>query len=297
MRYRYYLADVFTDRAFGGNPLAVLPEAAGLNDAQMQLIAREFNLSETTFLHPPESAEAPPRLRIFTPQRELPFAGHPTVGSAVILATLAAEQYGSVPAEIVFQEGVGPIEVAIESSDGRATRATLTTKGEIETRPCDCAIEDLAAMLSLEPADILEEPIGVSAGVPFLCIFLHDRDGLARSSLDLGLWRRHLAESWAASPYLIAPGETSDYRVRMFAPLMGLVEDPATGGAAAALAGLLGARAEQADGSLAWSLEQGVEMGRPSRLDIEAVKQGGALAALRVGGGAVIVGDGWIEAP
>ncbi len=295
MRYRYHTLDVFTDRPFGGNPLAVFPDARGLSAAQMQTVARELNLSETVFVLPAE-AGGTRRVRIFTPGAELPFAGHPTVGTAILLVAL-----GEVPAEdgeveVVLEEGVGPVPVTVRVRGGRPEFARFTAARAPELLP---APAELASVIGLDAADLADapwEPAVASCGVPFTVIPLRDLDALARARLDPAAWERVLAGSGAPSVYPVvpaAPGGT--VRVRMFAPNMGIAEDPATGAAAAALGGYLARGA--GSGTLCWTVEQGVEMGRPSRIQLEADVAGGRATAVRVGGSAVLMSEGTMEVP
>jgi trans-2,3-dihydro-3-hydroxyanthranilate isomerase len=303
MRYRFYTADVFTDQVFGGNPLAVFPDARGLRAADMQRVAREFNLSETVFVLPPEQAAHTRRLRIFTPAAELPFAGHPTVGCAYVLAAIGEIALGGEETPITFEERVGPVEVAIQASGNQPVAARLTVAKLPEFGPAPPPITELARLLTLETADLESPewtPQAVSCGVPFLCIPISRRAALARARLRLDVWQGLLASYWAPAVYLFTP-ETerpgSDWRTRMFAPALGVMEDPATGAAAVAFAGYLAARDQARDGTLRWTIEQGFEMGRPSILVAEADKADGAVIAVRVGGAAVLVSEGWMEIP
>lgn len=303
MRYRFHTADVFTDQIFGGNPLAVFPQAGGLKAAQMQKVAAEFNFSETTFVFPPETSQGTRRLRIFTPKGELPFAGHPTVGTAHVLSAIGDIPLSGGEANAVFEEGVGAVPVTIRGVGGKPTYAELTAPQLPEFGPEPPPLEQLAALLSLEVGDLLlgeYGPQAVSCGVPFLFLPLRDREALARVRLDRQRWQDLLADFWAPSLYLFcADGERSgvDWRARMFAPAMGIEEDPATGSAATALAGYLGSRHAAASGQLRWLVEQGVEMGRPSLLQVEADKVEGTLGAIRVGGASVLVSEGTMEIP
>ena len=302
MRHRFVTADVFTDRIFGGNPLAVLPDSAGLGSEQMQAIAREFNLSETVFVLPPDDPAHTRRLRIFTPVQEVPFAGHPTVGSALVLAALGALEFAGDTTRIVFEEPAGPVPVTIRAAGGRPAVAQLTAPQPPEARPAPEAAA-LAAMLSLAPADLRTEaglPAFVSCGFPFLIVELRDAAALGRARLDHARWRDLLADAWSREVYLVTrdpAGLDVDFRVRMFAPAAGIEEDPATGGAAAALGGWLALRESPADGRQRHAVAQGIEIGRPSRLEIEVEKHAGRIAAVRVGGGAVLVSEGTIEVP
>jgi trans-2,3-dihydro-3-hydroxyanthranilate isomerase len=299
--YRFVTADVFTDRAFGGNPLAVLPDARGLGTAQMQAIAREFNLSETVFVLPPEDAAHARRLRIFTPRSEIPFAGHPTVGTAIVLAALGEIPLADEITPIVLGEGAGPVPVTIRSAGGRPVFAALEAPQAPEIRAA-VEVERIAAAAGLAPADFATAgglPAAVSCGLPFTIARLRDREALACARLDHAAWRSGLAGSWADHLLLIADaGEDGvDLRARMFAPGAGVDEDPATGSAAAALGGWMGLRAGWGDGRHRLVIHQGVEMGRPSRLEVEVERAGGALVAVRVGGGAVLMMEGTIAVP
>lgn len=294
--YRFITADVFTNRRFGGNPLAVILDAKGLSDAEMQRIAREFNLSETTFVLPPASAQHACAMRIFTPGLELPFAGHPTVGTAIVLA-----ECGLLPAgteSMVIEEKVGPVPVALSSRDG-IRQAVFTVPRRPERGGVPPARADLARILSL-PVDAIAsevEPLTYSAGVLFTFIPLRDVQALSAIRIDLAAWTDSLASGPA--PHVFAFTMTDwkkgeEIQARMFAPAMGIAEDPATGAASAALAGLLVDLQQPAGGSRRWRIRQGEAMGRPSLITVEADLADNHLAAVRVGGGAVIVSHGEI---
>ncbi|HEU5181829.1 MAG TPA: PhzF family phenazine biosynthesis protein [Candidatus Polarisedimenticolia bacterium] len=300
MALRYYLMDVFTDRMFGGNPLAVVPEAPSLSTETMQSIARELNLSETVFVFSPERGGLK-KIRIFTPRSELPFAGHPTVGTAILLAELGLAPQPEGECRIVLEEGVGPVPVALRMRQGRPEFAQLTAAQLPEFRAPSLARETISAMLSLETADLHPgplEPIAASCGVPFFFVPLRDRAAVGRASLDRTVWQKELAGQWAEHVLVYAlegelPG--SDLRGRMFAPAAGIAEDPATGGAAVALAGYLARQRSETSGTFRWTLEQGFEMGRPSLLYLEAEKRAGEIIAVRVGGQAVVIGEGTLR--
>ncbi len=302
MRCRFLTADVFTSTTFGGNPLAVFPDGRGLSGEQMQKVANELNLSETVFVLPPESAEHTRRLRIFTPAQELPFAGHPTVGAAFVLASIGEIAVESDETRIVCEEGVGPVPVMIRSTDGRPTFSQLSAAMMPEFGPPPPARAELAELLSLKPSDLLDEqePEAVSCGIPFLTVPLRNRDAIARARLRIDLWDRLLSDYWAPLVHIFAFDpelDGSDIRARMFAPGVGVAEDPATGSAATALAGLLAHRHPARDGTLRWVIEQGFEMGRPSIMEAEADKADGEVIAVRVGGTSVMVSEGWMEIP
>lgn len=303
MRFRFHTADVFTESAFGGNQLAVFPEAEGLAVRRMQQVARELNLSETVFVRPPKDPAHHFDLRIFTPRMEVPFAGHPTIGSALVLASIGAIELRTDETVVVLGEGVGAVEVRIRSEFGQPKDARFTAAMLPEFGPPPPSPEALARMLSLEPADLLLEtrpPVAVSCGLPFLFIPLRSLAAVSRAQLRLQDWQELLAAYWAPHVYLFAPEAElagCDIHARMFAPACGVPEDPATGSAAAALAGLLAVRSPEIDGTLRWVIEQGLEIGRPSIIEVEADKAKGEVVAVRVGGSAVMVSEGLMDIP
>ena len=302
-RYRFHTADVFTDRIFGGNPLAVFADAEGLDTELMQQIAAEFNLSETAFVLPPRQPQHHCQLRIFTPTAELPFAGHPTIGTAIVLASIGAIELQDDHAEVIFEEEAGAVAVSIQAGTGVPAFARLVAPQPPEFRPSVLPDSELARVLSLQEADLLDAPFqpeAVSCGVPLLFVGLKNRAALARVRLDDSAWKELLADSWAPQVYCFTfdpEREGSHVRSRMFGPGLGIPEDPATGGAAAPLAAYLAARDTTSDGTLVWVIEQGFEMGRPSILVAEAEKRDGQITALRVGGNAVIVSSGEMSVP
>jgi trans-2,3-dihydro-3-hydroxyanthranilate isomerase len=302
MRLSYSTLDVFTEDRFGGNPLAVFPDAEPLERqgeagaALMQRIASELNLSETVFVLPPQTPQGTRRVRIFTPASELPFAGHPTLGTAFLLTTLG---FGTPDADagttlIVLEEGVGPLPVTVRT---RPTPfAQLTAAQPPELRPAPLPREELAALLGLGEHDLdtALEAQAVSCGLPFLIVPLRDHAALAAARVDLARWGRRLAGTWAPQLYLISangPDSKTDFRARCFVPGLSVPEDPATGSAAAALAGYLALHSGAASGPLCWRVEQGIEMHRPSVLHLEADLADGAVTAIRVGGGCVLVAE------
>jgi trans-2,3-dihydro-3-hydroxyanthranilate isomerase len=302
MQYRYVTADVFASEVFGGNPLAVFPQAQGLDDRRMQLVAREMNLSETAFVLPPSSAAATRALRIFTPRTELPFAGHPTIGAALVLGAIGEIASKSDVTRVVFEEGVGPVEVSLRGEGGRPRFATLSAAQLPKLGPPPPDVGALARMLTLGRSDLLAEDRieAISCGVPFLFVPVRDEAALARARLDAGAWHGLLASYWAPHVYVFVPPRVLGVgvvRARMFAPAMGIEEDPATGAAAAALAGYLVPRDARTDPTIRWTIRQGVEMGRSSVLELEAEREGRALSAVRVGGSAVLVSQGVMEVP
>lgn len=295
MPLEYFTVDVFTDRLFTGNQLAVVPKADGLGSELMQAITREFNYSETVFVLPPTDPRADCRLRIFTPARELPFAGHPTIGTAVLLAELGVLNR----AEALLQEGVGNVPVRLSRGNG-TTHAELTVPNQPEFRSEVPPAEAVAPVIGLEPGDLDPAPgslAAASCGVPFILARVRDQAVLARARGNEVAWQLHLARGWATLVYLYTPEIDGVIRARMFAPWMGIPEDPATGGGAAALTAYLASVHPDSDGEQKRVILQGLEMGRPSRIEIGWTKERGAIRAVRVGGHAVTVTRGTMTVP
>ena len=295
MQRRYITVDVFTDRAFGGNPLAVILDAGGLSTAQMQAIASEFNYSETTFVLPPSDAANDAQVRIFTVNREIPFAGHPNVGTAFVLATQAKKP----PARLRFEEKAGlvPVEILMEGSG--AVGAELTAPQPLE-KLTQVSAAQAAACLSLTAADIKSDrhpPQIVSVGLPFLVVEVASREALRQAKPDAAAFAKTFPCDGSDAVYFytsdVPPDEACDLQARMFHPgSSGLSEDPATGSATAAAAALLADLANQREGELQLRIGQGVDMGRPSLLLTRVVKQGGAVVSAHVGGRCVQMMEG-----
>ena len=301
MKLTFYTLDVFTARRFSGNSLAVVLQADRLSTEQMQVIAREFNLSETIFVMRPDDAANTAKVRIFLPAAEIPFAGHPTVGCAILLAEMKHKPGCSFETEIRLEEKAGLVPVKV-SRIGETPRAMFTAPVIPFAVDAPLPSHDEAALaLSLDPADIGFDGhgLGLHQGGPrFLFVPVGSRDALARSRVIEPHWTVMTRKLGGNMAYLYARGgdnAKTAFRSRMYAPAGGISEDPATGAATAILAAQL-LRAERlADGSHAWELEQGYEMGRPSELHLEADVTGGRLTAVRVAGQAVRVMQGTLE--
>jgi trans-2,3-dihydro-3-hydroxyanthranilate isomerase len=288
MSLDFTIVDVFSDRAFGGNQLAVFADADGISDATMQQLAREFNFAETTFVLPPLDPAHSCRVRIFTPRAELPFAGHPTVGTAAVLASLDGERPGT-ERRFVVEEGIGPVTVV---TDGHTARLHLHSP-DLETAADPPPAAAAAAALSL-PETALIRTWYAGLGVRFCFTQLAGAELVDRATLNKTAWRAGVADGWSPHLYLFA-GECRDgarLYGRMFAPALGVDEDPATGSAGAALVASLAAEAPLADGGYSIRIEQGVSMGRPSLIEAAARKEHGRLAEVSVGGYTTIVGRG-----
>ena len=298
--FRYITLDVFTNRPFGGNQLAVFLDATGIPEASLIDITREFNFSETTFCYPPADPAHEARVRIFTPGAEVPFAGHPTVGTAIALH--AKRVQGSFDATMVLEEGVGPITVTVRA-DSPAPFAQFSVAKLPELGPPVPTRTTLAEILSLESDDIVSgssAPQAISCGLPFLIVGVKTLKALARARVRVEQWETTMRSSWAPDLFVFAADADSGpahYRARCFVPSMAVLEDPATGSANACFAGFLAARSPERTGTLSWTVAQGVEMGRPSRIEIEADKADGVITAIRVGGRAVFVMEGSITLP
>jgi trans-2,3-dihydro-3-hydroxyanthranilate isomerase len=295
MQRRYITVDVFTDRAFGGNPLAVILDAGGLSTAQMQAIASEFNYSETTFVLPPQDRAHDAQVRIFTVRSEIPFAGHPNVGTAFVLATQAARP----PARLLFEEKAGLVPVEILIADGKVVGAELTAPQGLK-KLTQLTAEQAAACASLAAADIRTDrhaPQIVSVGLPFLVAELASRDALRRAKPDADAFARTLPCDGSDAVYLytrdVPAAEACDVQARMFHPgSSGFSEDPATGSATAAAAALLADVSGERDGELKLRIGQGVDMNRPSLLLTRVRKANGVVMSAHVGGACVQMMEG-----
>ena len=290
--YAFETWDVFTKTRFEGNPLAVIPDAAGLSDEEMQTLTREFNLAETVFVLPPKNPENTARLRIFTPSYEMPFAGHPTVGASL---SIARSRTLSGLIRLELNAGIFPVRIDADKAVPTAQFENPNLPAERGPAP-DAGL--LEAALSLPEGSVdrgAHKPRRVGAGVNFY-YFKAPLDAVRRAKVNSAAWER-LDMNGVVGVLLYAEGgENADasYHVRMFAPDAGVPEDPATGGAAAALPGQIALSEKLADGAHQWVVEQGFEMGRPSRIEVEVEVSGGAVKAVRIGGAAIPVSTGEI---
>lgn len=292
----YVLVDVFTDRMFGGNQLAVFPDASEVPPELMQPIAKEFNLSETTFVLPPTDPANDYRVRIFTPATELPIAGHPTIGTAFVLARQRAEATGEMA--LCFEEGVGPVPVTVHFADGQPDLIWMEQPvPTFDPRPEEPAV--FAELLSLPPEAVVDTGLPVevgSCGAPFLFIPVRDLAAMREARYRMDVADRLPAEACGGSVFFFTQ-DVEDPSVtvhsRMFAPQFNIPEDPATGGASGPLGAYLVRHGVVTEAPTAHIIgEQGIEMGRPSRIAIEVDHANGAISAVRVGGRCVAVGEG-----
>lgn len=300
----FHTCDVFTDRPFAGNPLAIVLGADDLTPAQMQTLAREFNLSETIFVQAPRDPAHTARVRIFFPTAEIPFAGHPTIGCAIHLATATAGE-GDFDRDLVLEEEAGLVPVRVWRR-GAVTRAEFVAPvvpyGVTDAPDLTAALDParLAAALGLAPSDIGfggHRPGLWQGGPRFLYAPVSGLDALARARPMEPVWSLQMQAAGVDSIYLYTQGSDCDYRARMFSPTAGIPEDPATGSASAILAVQLLASGALAEGETRLSLHQGVEMGRPSVIGLTAVVASAGLAQVRIAGSAVPVGEGRVRVP
>jgi trans-2,3-dihydro-3-hydroxyanthranilate isomerase len=296
MQRRYITVDVFTDRAFGGNPLAVVLDAGGLSTTQMQAIAAEFNYAETTFVLPPRDPANDAHVRIFTPTTEMPFAGHPNVGTAFVLATQAAKP----PDRLRFEEGAGLVLVEILQQQGSVVGAELTAPQRLN-KLTQFSPAQAAACGSLTADDIRTDrhpPMIVSVGMPFLVAELNARGALRRAGPDAAAFARTFPCDGAFAVYFYTRDVPEadmpcDLQARMFFPgSSSLIEDPATGSATVAAAALLADLSGEPDGEFSLCFGQGVDMGRPSLLLTRVRKANGAVVSAHIGGSCVQMMEG-----
>lgn len=298
MKRRFYTLDVFADRPLAGNPLAVVLDSAGLGTPRMQAVAREFNLSETTFVLEPHDPVNTAALRIFTPARELPFAGHPTIGSAVTVAVVRApEMLGRGDLQIVLEEKVGPVRCNVRRK-GDAYFASFGLPALPFTLPGPPDPADAAAALGLAPSDIGFERHRISrysCGTPYTFVPIAGLAAIAGATPELPRFRQVFGEMGVFLYTRETAQSENAVHARMFAPRLGIPEDPATGSAAAAFAGVAREFEAPEDGVHTITIEQGFEMGRPSLIHLTMEIAAGRLVSGEIGGSAVIVSQGTID--
>jgi trans-2,3-dihydro-3-hydroxyanthranilate isomerase len=299
---KYYLLDVFTDQALAGNPLAAVVDCDGLDTATMQKIAAEFNLSETIFLFEPRDPVNTARLRIFTPKAELPFAGHPTIGAAVLIGELRARDLvRAQDVRVVLEESIGTITCTAGYRAGKGRRAHFTLPKLPARAGLPQSADRIAAALGLSASDIgfdRHVPSIYSAGNSFTFVPVATLAALAQAKPRAGLFEEAFTPAEAARTFLYTRETVDaehDFHARMFAPSLGVAEDPATGSAAAAFAGALMASEKVPDGNHALTIEQGYEIGRPSLIVLSLEVERGVLVEASIGGGAVIIAEGFLD--
>jgi trans-2,3-dihydro-3-hydroxyanthranilate isomerase len=300
VKRRYVTSDVFTERAFGGNPLAVVLDAQGLSSSQMQSIANEFNYSETTFVLPAARPGNTAHVRIFTARTEVPFAGHPNIGTAVVLAR-ELEAAGRAPLDsVAFEEAAGLVRIRLLRDGDAVVGAELTAPQPLSIGS-SVSLEDAAACLSLPKTDIINThhvPQVISVGLPFLVVELASREALRLAKPNFAAHERILPPVGTDAVYCYCRGAADgELHARAFAPLDASLEDPATGSATAAAIALLASLGSARDSEITWRVEQGVDMGRPSLLLGLTQKRDGIVHAVHIGGRVVTVMNGWLDVP
>ena len=297
MNYRYFICDVFTDKKFCGNQLAVLPEAEGLSNSQMQQIAREFNFSESAFVFSPELGQTR-KVRIFTPTEEVPFAGHPNIGTAFVLAKDGAFGDFREPVKVIFEERVGFVPITIRYDAGNQIWCELSAPEELSIGD-SVPTEFSASLLSLDTGDIVtttHPPQVASVGLPFLFIELSSLDVLQRAKVNMPQFNRLIDRGIVTYIHMyVKRTDDFDIRARMFAPIDGVPEDPATGSANCALIALLTYYDSETDTDNNWRISQGIEVGRPSVLNGRTEKRNGKITGVWIGGNSVLISEGIIE--
>jgi trans-2,3-dihydro-3-hydroxyanthranilate isomerase len=299
MQIPFVTVDVFTDRKFGGNQLAVIPDGRDLTSAQMQAIAGEFNIAETTFVLPPQDRAHTAQVRIFTPRAELPFAGHPNIGTAYVLAKESERVGGTVNDPIIFEEKAGLVRLDLLKEGASVVGARLAPPQPLSCGD-DVNAEIIAAACSLAVDDIEttnHPPRIASCGVPFTFAELKTRAALAAAQPRTEVFTKHLPAEQITGVllYVYDRRDGFDLQVRMFAPLYGIPEDPATGSGNVALAGLLASLRPEPELKLALRIAQGVDLGRPSLLEASAEKRGGKIVGMAIGGHCVPMMRGVLE--
>jgi trans-2,3-dihydro-3-hydroxyanthranilate isomerase len=296
MKYPFHLVDVFSSTPFGGNQLAILPDATGISTEGMQKIAREFNFPESTFVLPKNDPANSYRVRIFTPRAELNFAGHPTIGTA---CALVMKQHAQTvdPIRLILEENIGPVMVDVAQRNG-GYHGTLTLSGKIDAPTGAPAPADLAAVLSIEPAEV-SQSFFAGVGLPFCFAQLKSNEAVDRAAVNRAAWTATLSRAWSPNLFFFA-GDLRDggnLYARMCAPALGVEEDPATGSACAALVGAMASKHDFGGTVYRLSIQQGVSMGRRSEIEAEARKRGGVVTSVSVGGATAYIASGEIEVP
>jgi trans-2,3-dihydro-3-hydroxyanthranilate isomerase len=296
MKYTFHIVDVFSSTPFGGNQLAILPDAEGISTEGMQKIAREFNFGETAFVLPKNDPGNTCRVRIFSPRTELDFAGHPSVGTACALVMKEHVRLTD-PIRLILEENIGPVTVDVTQRDG-GFHGTLTLSGEIETPTGAPSPSDLAAVLSIETSEV-SQSFFAGVGVPMCFAQLKSNEAVDRATINRAAWTATLSRAWSPHLFFFAGNlrDCGKLYARVWAPALGVEEDNATGSACAALVGAMASKPTFGGTAYRLSIEQGVLMGRRSEMEAEARKSGGVVTSVSVGGATAYIASGEIEVP
>jgi trans-2,3-dihydro-3-hydroxyanthranilate isomerase len=304
MKYNYYIADAFTSQIFNGAQIAVFPDADGLSDQQMQLLARELNLTETVFIFHPEGAVTTRKMRIFSPKSEIDFAGHPIIAAAYVLGLCGDIKLTDGITPVLFEQNVGPIEVNISADQGLPTFIQFSRKvSSIVDRfaPTD---EELAGFLSIPQSAFDHKkysPRLVSCGVPFLIVPVWNYDAVRKARFNYSAWSQSAAPQTAAQEILLFAPKTpfvdSDFNARLLGPNIGINDDPPVGSAMPAFASYLCSFEHMKKGTYTFAVDRGDAQSRRSVLNLEMDHKGQEQLTLRVGGAAVVFAQGFINLP
>ncbi|MFA5983026.1 MAG: PhzF family phenazine biosynthesis protein [Methylococcaceae bacterium] len=304
MKYPYYMADVFTQKIFGGAQIAVFPEAENLKNEQMQLCARELNLSETVFITKKDQSNATYAMRVFNPQHEIDFAGHPTIATAFVLASIGAIPLTDPLTSVIFEQNAGPVEVNISSQKGVTTFIQFTRKTSAIIDLFSPSLEELASFLSITVSEFDNKkyhPRLVSCGFPYLIVPVLRYESVIKARFNYANWSHSSAPQTAAQEILLFAPKTahpeSDFHARLLGSRIGMHEDPPVGNAMPAFASYLCSFEFMQKGTYAFSVDRGVEKIRRSLLNLEMDHKGTDELTLRVGGSAVMVAEGTMSIP
>jgi trans-2,3-dihydro-3-hydroxyanthranilate isomerase len=304
MKINYYIADVFTRQLFNGAQIAVIPHADGLSDHTMKLLARELNLSETVFVFHPENADNTRKMRIFTPKKELDFAGHPIIATAFVLGHCGDLYLSQTITPIILEQNAGPVEANITAENGKPTFVQFSRKvTSIVDRfaPTD---EELASFLGLKQSELDHKkysPRLVSCGFPYLIVPVWNYESVRKAKFNMTAWSQSIAPQTAAQEILLfapkTPFHDADFNARLFGPHIGVYDDPPIGTAMPAFASYLCSFEHTQKGTHVFAVDRGDADSRRSVLNIEMDHKGQELLTLRVGGGAVLFAQGTIDLP
>jgi trans-2,3-dihydro-3-hydroxyanthranilate isomerase len=292
LEFQFYVVDVFTDKQFQGNQLAVFPSATGISDENMQKIAKEFNYSETAFVTHTEDKNIL-NVRIFTPESEIDFAGHPNIGTAMLLARIG-KLTDEKQIQIVFREKVGDVPITINFDNFKPISAELSVAKLPEEKEVLPSLEQISKVISLEATDI-SQPVAFSCGLPFLFIPVLSLEKIKQANLNHDEWKKQISDSDVPQLFLFTRETENpdyDFHARMFAPALGISEDPATGSAVAALSGYISEFLEKDDGEFTYVVEQGFEINRPSIIEMSFSQKNQRIESVKIMGNAIIFSEG-----
>ncbi len=304
MKYNYYIADVFTKQIFSGAQIAVFPNAEGLSQQQMQLVARELNLSETVFVFHPDKQNTNRVMRIFSPQSEIDFAGHPIIATAFVLASCGDIQLNAAITPMVFEQNTGPVNVNISAEDGKPSFVQFTRKVSSIIDRFTPSDEELASFLSLQPSEFDHKKYSarlVSCGVPYLIVPVWRYESVRNAKFNYAAWSQSLAPQTAAQEILLfspkTPFTDADFNARLLGPRIGIHDDPPVGSAMPAFASYLCSFEFMQKGTYTFTVDRGEQSNRRSVLNLEMDHKGESMLTIRVGGAAVMVVEGVMDIP